>query len=203
MAELSTTAFRAPTPYLIPPASGRNAHTARTLKAAEMHTKLLSIPCTMEKHNVFSMCISAQIATTQISACNNLLEDHALAIARDRVRLSIGYLNTMGSMWALGKAMAKDVRAVARSAISVPSNPVFVELHPTAENEVLRDDLIWPVDPSAQIDIYSGIVMPMDWGTISSSTGSYASSSSSYDVSWSNVEVAKPFDMELSPGGNQ
>lgn len=179
IAELSTTAFQAPIPYLVPPISGRSTHTARTLKAAEMQTKLLAIPCAIEKHNLFSMCICARIAVIHISACNNLLEDYALSIARDRVRLSIGFLSTMGSTWALGKAMAKDVRAVARSTLSVPPSTVIVEPEPTAEIEIPRDELIWPIDPSVQIDIYSGIVLPVDWETVSSGTGSYASSSSS------------------------
>lgn len=179
-AELSTTSFHAPTPYLTTPVSGRSTHTARALKAAELQTKLLAIPCAIEKHNVLSMCICAQIATAQISACNNLLEDHALAIARDRVKLSIGYLNAMGSIWALGKAMARDVRAVARATLSVPATSVTVEadLDPAAEIEIMRDELVWPVDPSAGIDIYSGIVLPMEWETFSSGTGGYASSSS-------------------------
>lgn len=179
MAEMSTTAFQAPTPFLLPPVSGRSAHTARALKAAELQTKLLAIPCTIEKHNVFSMCVCAQIAAAQISACNNLLEDHALSIARDRIKLSIGFLNAMGSMWALGKAMAKDVRAVARATLSVPSRTVAVEYDSSVEIEIPRDEVIWPVDPSARIDIYSGIVLPMDWETVSSSTGGYASSTSS------------------------
>jgi nicotinate-nucleotide pyrophosphorylase (carboxylating) len=122
------------------------------------------------------MCICAQIATAQISACNNLLEDHALSIARDRVKLSIGFLNAMGSLWALGKAMAKDVRAVARSTLSVPSSTastVSMEPEPTDEIEVPRDELIWPVDPSAGIDIYSGLVLPTEW---EESRSGYASS---------------------------
>ena len=172
-AELSTTAFVAPTPFSIPPTSSRSAHTARALRVAEIQTKLLAIPCTIEKHSVFSMCISALIATAQVSACNNLLEDHALSIARDRVKLSIGFLNAMGSTWALGKAMAKDVRAVARSTLYVPSSTTTVEHDPSAEIEVPRDELIWPVDPSANVDIYSGIVLPMDWEHASSG---YASS---------------------------
>lgn len=174
--ELSTTSFASPTPFSMSPVASRSAHTARALKAAELQTKLLAIPCTIEKHNVFSMCICAQIATAQISACNNLLEDHALSIARDRVKLSIGFLNAMGSLWALGKAMAKDVRAVARSTLSVPSSTVStasMEPEPTDEIEVPRDELIWPVDPSAGIDIYSGLMLPTEW---EGSRSGYASS---------------------------
>jgi hypothetical protein len=172
-AELTTTSFAPPAPFSIPPPAGRSAHTARALRVAEIQTKLLAIPCTIEKHSVFSMTISAQIATAQVSACSNLLEDHALSIARDRVKLSIGFLNAMGSVWALGKAMAKDVRAVARSVLTVPSSMSTVQQESTGEIEVPRDELIWPLDPSANVDIYSGLILPMDWEQVSSG---YASS---------------------------
>ncbi|KAJ4345073.1 hypothetical protein N0V95_005954 [Ascochyta clinopodiicola] len=178
-AELSVTAFLVSAPNLIPPTSGRSTHTARALKAVELQTKLLAIPCIIEKHNVFSMCICAQIGTAQISACTNLLEDHALLIARDRVKLSIGFLNAMGSIWSLGKAMAKDVRAVARSTLSAAPSTLAVQTDAAVEIELPRDELIWPIDPSAAIDIYSGIVLPVDWETVSSGTGGYASSTSS------------------------
>jgi hypothetical protein len=170
-AELSTTAFQAHLPFSLPSISGRSAHTA--LKAVELQTNLLAIPCTIEKHNLFTMCICSHIATAQISACTNLLEDHALSIARDRVKLSIGFLNVMGSTWAGAKAMAKDVRAVARSTLSVPSSTVTIEPDLAAEIEILRDELIWPVNPSADIDMFSGIVLPIHWEQPSSG---YASS---------------------------
>ena len=175
--EMTTQAFLSPTPYVAPLKQGRGAHTARTLKAIEMQTKLLAIPCTIERHNVFTMCISAQLATAQISACTNLLEDRALSIARDRVRLSIGFLNAMGSFWPLGKMMAKEVRHIARIHLSNSQNSVVMEPGPAAEIDLPRDELIWPVDPSAQIDIYSGLMLPVDWNTTNFGYSSSASSS--------------------------
>ncbi|KAF3005117.1 hypothetical protein E8E13_010196 [Curvularia kusanoi] len=167
-AELSAASSNSPALSTIPASVSRHAHTSRALKAAEIHTKLLAIPCTIEKHNVLCMAITVSIAKAQISACNNLLEDHALSIGRDRVKLSIGFLSAMGSIWASGKAMAKDVRTVARSTLKAPSETSSVEYDPSAEIEIPRDDLIWPIDPSADVDIYSGIVMPLDWEQASS-----------------------------------
>ncbi|KAF1920553.1 Quinolinate phosphoribosyl transferase [Ampelomyces quisqualis] len=164
--ELTTQAFFSPTPYVALPKQGHGAHTARTLKAIDMQTKLLAIPCTIERHNVFTMCMSAQLAVAQISACKHLLEDHALSIARDRVRLSIGFLNAMGSFWPLGKSMAKEVRHIARVQLSNSQNTVAMELAPAAEIELPRDELIWPVNTSMQIDTYSGLMLPSDWTTM-------------------------------------
>ena len=168
--KLSATTFTAPANT-----AGRILHTARALKVAEIQTKLLAIPCTIEKHSVFSMAISGQIATAQVAACN-LLEDHALSIARDRVRLSIGFLSAMGSIWPVGKAMAKDVRAVARSVLSVPSNMPSVQQESADEIEIPRYELIWPVNPSEHVDIYSGLVLPMDWEQVTIGDSGYASS---------------------------
>lgn len=160
----------APSPFTLVPKAGRNAHTARVLKATEIQTRLLAIPCALEKHNVFVMCVTAQLAAVQIAACTFLLDGQALSIARDRVRLSIGVLKTMGAIWPLGKEMAREVQAIARSSLSSTSTtiqqPACVDVDPpAAEVEIPRDDLICPVDPSAQIDIYAGLTMPVDWET--------------------------------------
>lgn len=176
--ELATVAFLSPTPCVAPPRQGWAAHTARVLKALEMQTKLLAIPCTVERHNVFTMCMSAQLAAAEISACTNLLEDHALSIARDRVRLSIGFLNAMGSFWTLGKLMAKEVRAIARKYLSNSQKTVTMDLGPADEIDFPRDELIWPVDPSAQIDIYSGLMLPIDWDPAKFAIGHTSSTSS-------------------------
>ncbi|KAF2267636.1 hypothetical protein CC78DRAFT_63245 [Lojkania enalia] len=163
--ELSTKSFSSPVPFVEPLKQGRGAHTARALKAADLQTKLLAIPCNMEHHHVFTLCIVASMATAQVSACNILLEGHALSLARDRVRLSIGYLNAMGAFWPLGKKMAREVKNVARGTLSGAQKEHAINMDPDAEIEIPQDNLIWPVDTSsAHVDIYSGIVLPMDWG---------------------------------------
>jgi hypothetical protein len=176
--EMTTQAFLAPSPFTLTPKAGRNAHTTRVLKATEIHTKLLAIPCTVERHNIFTMCITSQLAAVQVSACTYLLDGHALSIARDRVRLSIGFLNTMATLWPLGKKMAKEVRTIARSTIAstCTQHTVVMDAGPAVgEINLARDELVWPVDPSAQIDIYSGIVLPIDWDTTSFSYPSLTS----------------------------
>jgi nicotinate-nucleotide pyrophosphorylase (carboxylating) len=176
--ELSTESFVSPVPFIEPLKQGRAAHTARSLKAVEMQTKLLSIPCRLEMHNLFTLCIVASIATAQISACNILLDDHALSIARDRLRLAIGFLNQMGSLWPLAKKMAKEVRYIARQTLAAGTINSAPEPGPTQEIEIPRDDLIWPVDPCTSIDIYSGIVLPLNWDN-----NMYQSSSTSSTLS--------------------
>ncbi|KAF2130036.1 hypothetical protein P153DRAFT_385270 [Dothidotthia symphoricarpi CBS 119687] len=164
--ELSTHAFICLAPLATPPKMGRNAHTARALKALEISTRLFAIPCTLERHNVFAMSISARLATAQISACNNLLDDHAQSMARDRIRLNIGFLKAMGSIWPLGKKMVKEVQHVARSTlINLQNTMTAMDTDLTDEMELLCDEVIWPIDPSAEIDIFSGLVIPTSWNS--------------------------------------
>ncbi|EUC46343.1 hypothetical protein COCMIDRAFT_35963 [Bipolaris oryzae ATCC 44560] len=166
--EMSTRGFIAPSPFTLVPKAGRNSHTARVLKATEIATRLLAIPCALEKHNIFTAYMTAQMAAVQIAACIYLLDGHALSIARDRVSLSIGFLKTMGSTWPLGKVMAMEVQAIARLSFSGTSTqhtgskgvePVAAEI------ELPRDEVVSPIDPSAQIDIYAGLTLPVDFST--------------------------------------
>jgi hypothetical protein len=173
--ELTTSSFSPSVPFMDAPKQGRPVHTARTLKACDMQTKLLAIPCAFERHNIMTGCVVASIATAQIAACK-LLDEHALSIARDRVRLSIGYLNAMGQFWTTSATMAKEVRFVARSALAGLPSTTANQLDPSAEIEIPRDELIWPVDPSAQIDIYAGMTIPM---AFEAQSMGYASSSTS------------------------
>lgn len=173
--ETTTKAFLPSIMFVAPPKQGRAVHTARVLKAIQLNTKLLAIPGTIETHNVLTMGMCARLAITQISACTNLLEDHALSIARDRIRLSIGFLNAIGSIWPLGKFMAGEVRHIARLSLSRSQSIVAMEPGLMEEVDVPRDELIWPINPSAQIDIYSGLMLPISWET----TGFDCSSSKS------------------------
>ena len=159
---------------IAPDPSGRAAHTARTLKSIDLYTKLLALPIPAEKHSVLTFSIMAQMATTQLAACKFLLEDQALAVGRDRLRLTIGYLNTVGAIWPLGKKMAKEVKAIARSALA--DVPIAVETNGVEEIDITRDELVWPMDPSVNLDIYAGTVLPFDRAALSEG---YASSTSS------------------------
>jgi len=167
--ELTTEAFTPAVPVMGISKNGRSVHTARTLKACDMQTRLLAIPCAIERHSVFTICIVASIAAAQIAACS-ILQDHALSIARDRVRLSIGFLNATGALWPLARKMAKEVRFVARRMLTGPLSSSEVQSGPVAEIEMPRDEVIWPIDPSVQVDIYAGLTFPLSWDAQVSST---------------------------------
>jgi hypothetical protein len=49
-----------------------------------------------------------------LSACRYLLQDKALAIARDQIRLSIGCLKTLGEVWPRTAKNVKEIQTIAR-----------------------------------------------------------------------------------------
>lgn len=114
--ELTTASFMALGPVFPIDMSEQHAHTARTLKALDYYGNLLAISCTREKHSVFSLCITAQMAAIQISACKNSSGSDAMLLGRNRLRLFLKYLDTMGKYWPLGSKMASEVKAIARLA---------------------------------------------------------------------------------------
>ncbi|KAF2197416.1 hypothetical protein GQ43DRAFT_207758 [Delitschia confertaspora ATCC 74209] len=74
---LATIFFLFPIPLHVIPlhTAAQSAHTARVLKATEIQTKLLSIPCDVECHPLFVMGVLVSSTAAQISACrmNSLL----------------------------------------------------------------------------------------------------------------------------------
>ncbi|KAF2738305.1 hypothetical protein EJ04DRAFT_560890 [Polyplosphaeria fusca] len=174
--ELSTKSFTSPVSFVEALRKNKGAHTARALKSLETETQLLAIPCNIEKHHVFNLCMVCSLTMAQVSACNTLLDDHALSIARDRIRLSIGFISAMSSTWPIAKEMAKEVKAIARKTLLGSSQRSIVEPDPATEIEIPRDELLWPIDTStASIDIFSGIVLPaIDWDGLNQPSSSSA-----------------------------
>lgn len=179
-AEMLTESFLSPSPFIISTKAGRATHTARALKATEILTKLLAIPCAVEKHNIFAASIIAQLTAVQISACNNLLEDYAQSIARDRIRLSIACLTNLGNLWPLVKRMAKEIRMVARADLASIQHMVTTDSNTAATRttDFPRQELIGTIDPVIGVDIYSGIILPQDWSVKDPSQHSSPSSNS-------------------------
>ncbi|OCK84401.1 hypothetical protein K432DRAFT_414025 [Lepidopterella palustris CBS 459.81] len=154
-----------PKPIHVPPfrPHRRSAHTAKVLKATERQTQLLAISTPFILHSLFTLSIIAGIATVQVLTCKYFLEDKALAVSRDRVRLSIGALKAFAEIWPLGKVVMRDVKMVARETLPAPQTHQSANLDPP-EIEFPRDEFSLPIDPMPQLDIFNALVMP-NWST--------------------------------------
>lgn len=59
--------------------------------------------------------------------------------------------------------MAKDIYGIDQLTLDKLLNTITIESDLTADIEDIRDELLWQVDPLAEIDINSGIVLPVQW----------------------------------------
>lgn len=81
------------------------------------------------------MLASAIIA--HLSACKFLLSGEELAIARDQIRMGIGYLKSLETVWLLASKTLREVQAIARMVLVLPQQ--HSSLTPVQQTQCLND----------------------------------------------------------------
>lgn len=69
----------------------------------------------------------ANTTIAHLSACKYLFRDKALQIEREKIRLSMGALKTLGDFWPLGKRTYREIGIIAREILALADqdiNPV-------------------------------------------------------------------------------
>ena len=54
-----------------------------------------------------------------LAACKCVLQGDALKIARERIRVVMGYLGCLDDVWPLGKRISREIRFIARELLSL------------------------------------------------------------------------------------
>jgi hypothetical protein len=72
---------------------------------------------------------------------------------------------------------AKEVRFIAQKTLANLPSTVTQRQDATVTIEMPRDELIWPIDPLAQIDIYARLSLPVDCEALLKNYSSFSSSS--------------------------
>jgi hypothetical protein len=85
-----------------------------------------------------------------------LLDDRPLAVARDRIRLSIGILAAHAEIWLLARKTLCEVKLITRQTLSAPQTNRPQRPSPS-EIETLQDEFYWNIDPAPQM------IYLMDW----------------------------------------
>ncbi|KAH7251383.1 hypothetical protein BKA59DRAFT_472028 [Fusarium tricinctum] len=91
-----------------------NVHTRRILNSVNAQIQLLALPVRPFHHTPFTTCMMSEGTLALLSACRYLLQDKALAIARDQIRLSIGCLKALGEVWPRTAKNVKEIQTIAR-----------------------------------------------------------------------------------------
>ena len=99
--------------------SDAHIHTAKILRAIERMTDMLTLPCRMAVHTPFSICIIANITIAHLSACKYILKGEQLRVARERIRVAMGFLEIFSEMWPRGKRVVREVKTIAKELLSL------------------------------------------------------------------------------------
>ena len=94
-------------------------HTSKVLLGIERFDALLTLPTNILTHTPFIICMIANNTITHLSACRYFYQGQQLRLARERIRLSMGTLKTLGEYWALGKRTYQEIGIIAREILSL------------------------------------------------------------------------------------
>ncbi|KAJ6437699.1 putative AC transposase [Purpureocillium lavendulum] len=100
-----------------PPTELELVHTAKCINAAEAQIRLLALPAGSSNRSPFTVCMLTTGTLSLLSACKFILQDQKLAIARDQLRLSIGYLKAMSGVWVKAAKNLEEVQTIAREVL--------------------------------------------------------------------------------------
>lgn len=114
---LSSCASRAHTSNL--PNDLKSIHTTRCLASIQSQIKLLTLPKRPFCHSPFVSCMVVTGMLPYLSACRCLLTGKELAVARQQIRLGIGCLRALGSIWTRGAKTVEEIQAIAREILGL------------------------------------------------------------------------------------
>ena len=130
-----------------------HVHTAKALHAIEGFSHILTLPTKSLRHTPFSICMVATVAIANLSACKYILAEQRLSLARERLRVSIGVLKSLGEIWPLGKTTLQELQAVAREMLNLGN---------TNADSSISDMSEYMTGPFSSLDCLSGMLSGAD-----------------------------------------
>lgn len=95
-------------------------HTTKVLEASEAAIALFTLPTPFLRHTPLVICSLTVSLLAQIAACRLRLKGVVYTAARDRIRLALGVIKTLGEAWPIAQKTVKEVQIIAREAFSIP-----------------------------------------------------------------------------------
>lgn len=112
-----------PPPERLAPVYCRDAplHTAKILQAIERLTNMLTLPTSIGVWSPFIICIIATTTIAHLSACKFVLKGEQLTVARERIRVAMGALESFAEVWPGGKRTVREIKTIARELLCLGS----------------------------------------------------------------------------------
>lgn len=101
----------------------RNIHTTRCFGSIEAQVRLMTLPKRPFCHSPFTICMIVTGAIPFLSGCKFVLSGAKLAIAREQMRLIIGCLKSLATVWPQGARNVREIQTIAREVLGLGSKP--------------------------------------------------------------------------------
>lgn len=129
----------------------RAMHTAKAITAANTISKLITLPAPLIKHTPFFTCVITLAAIVHLAACSWLLTGDEGFLAKERIRLGVGALKTLGEVWSVADCVLMQVKGVAREVFSLQAPVGSQSSGIITEEEVFRF-----IDEESALEIVGG-----------------------------------------------
>ena len=98
-------------------------HTLKCLRAADNIASLVTIPSIYVKQSPFATCVIVTAVVAHVAACSDALSPDQIRPVKDRIRLCLGMVRTLGEVWPFAEARFQEAKAAARGFFKlVPSS---------------------------------------------------------------------------------
>lgn len=98
-----------------------NVHTIRCLKSIEAQVRLMALPARPFCHTPFVICMMTAGTIPHLSACKFLFTSERLEIARHQIRLGMGCLKEMATVWPQAAVHARELQTIAQEVLGLSS----------------------------------------------------------------------------------
>ena len=98
-----------------------NIHTIRCLKSVEAQVRLMARPARPFCHTPFVICMMTAGTIPLLSACKFLFTSQRLEVARHQIRMSMGCLKEMASIWPQAAVHVRELQMIAQEVLGLPS----------------------------------------------------------------------------------
>ncbi len=124
----------------------RQMHTCKVLLGIERFDALLMLPTNILTHTPFISCMIANNTIMHLAACRYQYHGQQLRLARERIRMNMGMLKTLGGYWSLGKRTYEEVGVIARQVLCPLDQPKQNTVHPMPELQPIAPVELPPLD---------------------------------------------------------
>ncbi|KAI5465075.1 hypothetical protein BGZ63DRAFT_440538 [Mariannaea sp. PMI_226] len=183
-----------PPPDRLAPMYYREAHlhTAKILCAIERMTDLLTLPTDMTLHTPFTICMTATITIAHLSACKFVFKGRELDVARERIRLAIGALESFGEIWPRAKKVVREIKAIARDVLHLGREEKADAFQDDGSSSVQTSAGSLSQNPVDEVDYFSSVDLTRYLGY----SGDFSCLGSSFDKH--EADIRSPFSLDIS-----